>query len=99
MKSLRYIVPALLITFGSSAALQAGPGVEYFNRVDSVARSAKVTRTHTEQTTTAKCKLTEIVRVTTGPHGTPTHQVVSTSMDCSDCNDSSMACCAGKTKS
>ncbi len=99
MKNLRTIIPALLIAFAATALLQAGPGVEYFKRVDSVSASAKAARDTAAQTPASKCKITEVVRITPGPHGTPNSQVVSTNMDCSSCNDSSMACCAGKTKS
>jgi len=98
MKTLRYIVPALLVILGATISLQAGPGVEYFKRVDAVSASAKTARDTAAQTPAAKCKVTEVVQVTTGPHGVPTHQIVGTNMDCSSCNDSSMACCA-KAKS
>jgi hypothetical protein len=93
MKNLRYIVPALLFSLAATASLQAGPGADYFKRVETVSASAKAA-----QAPASQCKVTEIVRVTTGPHGIPTHQVVDSKMDCSSCNDSSMACCA-KTKS
>jgi hypothetical protein len=99
MKNLRYIIPVILVTLGATASLQAGPGADYFKRVDSVSASAKTARDTTAQNLESKCKVTEVVRVTTGPRGIPTHQVVSTNMDCSSCNDSSMACCAGKAKS
>jgi hypothetical protein len=100
MKNLRFIIPAaILISLGATASLQAGPGVDYFGRVDTVSQSAKAARDAAARTPTSECKITETVRVTTGPHGIPTHQVVSTNMDCSKCNDASMACCAGKAKS
>ena len=99
MKNLRIIIPALLIAFAATASLQAGPGVEYFKRIDSVSASAKTARDTAVQAPISKCKITEVVRITPGLHGTPTHQVVGTNMDCSTCNDSSMACCAAKAKS
>ena len=100
MKNFRSIIPvAIILSLGATASLQAGPGVEYFNRIDSVSKSAKTARDTVAQTPAAKCKVTEVVQVTPGPHGVPTHQVVSTNMDCSKCNDSSMACCAIKAKS
>lgn len=99
MKNLRTLFPALLIAFAATASLQAGPGVDYFRRVDSVSASAKAARDTAALLPVSKCKITEIVRITTGPHGTPTRQVVSTNMDCSSCNDSSMPCCAVKAKS
>ena len=99
MKNFRYILPAILITIGATASLQAGPGADYFKRVDSVSASAKTTRDTTAQNPASKCKVTEIVQVTTGPHGFPTHRIVGTNMDCSSCKDSSMACCASTAKS
>jgi len=100
MKNFRSILPVtILLVFGATASLQAGPGVDYFKRVDSVSASAKTTRDTTAQTPATKCKVTEVVRVTTGAHGIPTHQVVSTNMDCSNCQDSAMPCCASKAKS
>jgi hypothetical protein len=97
MKNLRSIIPvAIILALGATASLQAGPGVDYFKRVDAVSTSAKAARNTSTQAPAAKCKVTEIVQVTTGPHGVPTHQVVGTNMDCSKCNDSSMACCAVK---
>ena len=94
MKNLRYILPALILSLGAAASLQAGPSPDYFNRAEAVAASAKAA-----QVPTSKCKVTEVVRVTTSPHGTQPHKVVSTNMDCSSCKDSSMACCATKAKS
>jgi hypothetical protein len=99
MKNLRYILPAIFITFGATASLQAGPGADYFKRVDSVSSSAKTTRDTAALAPASKCKVTEVVQVTTGPHGVPTHQVVGTNMDCSSCKDIPMACCASKAKS
>ena len=99
MKTLRIIIPALLLTLGATLSLQAGPGVDYFKRVDSVSAATKTARDTAAQTPASKCKITEVVRVLPGPHDTPVHQVVSTNMDCSSCNDSSMTCCAGKAKS
>jgi len=84
---------------GASSSLHAGPGAEYFARIDSVSKSAAVARNNAIQTPTSKCKVTEVVQVTTGPHGTPVRQVTGSNMDCSSCNDSSMACCASKAKS
>jgi len=99
MKSLFTLIPvAILLTFGATASLQAGPGAEYFKCVNAVSTSAKTARDTAVQAPVSKCKVTEIVQVTTGPHGVPTHQVVGTNMDCSKCNDSSMACCAIKAK-
>jgi hypothetical protein len=100
MKNLRLILPVMiLVILGPSTSLRAGPGAEYFTRVDSVSKSAANARNNAAPAPTSKCKVTEVVQVTTGPHGTPVRQVVSTNMDCSSCNASSMACCACKAKS
>lgn len=99
MKTFLLISSVALAFFGASTSAFAGPGVDYFKRVDSVAASTKAARDIAAQGPESKCKVTEVVLVTTGPHGTPTRQVVSTKMDCSNCNDSSMSCCAGKAKS
>jgi len=99
MKSLFTLIPvAILLTFGATASLQAGPGAEYFQRVNAISRSSKIALDTAVPTPASKCKITEIVQVTTGPHGVPTHQVVGTAMDCFKCNDNSMACCAVKAK-
>ena len=99
MKNLRLILPVIaLIVLGTSPSLRAGPGAEYFTRVDSVSKSAATARNNALSAPTSKCKVTEVVQVTTGPHGTPIRQVVGSNMDCSSCNDTSMACCAGKAK-
>jgi hypothetical protein len=100
MKNLRLILPVItLVTLVASTSLRAGPGAEYFSRVDSVSKSAVAARNNTAQAPTSKCKVTEVILVTTGPHGTPIRQVVSSNMDCSSCNDSTMACCTGTAKS
>jgi hypothetical protein len=100
MKALLSIIPvAILLTFAATASLQAGPGAEYFKRVNAISTSAKTARDTAAVTPSSKCKVTEVVQVTTGPHGVPTHQVVGTNMDCSSCDNSSMACCAVKAKS
>ena len=99
MKSFLSIIPvALLLSFCATASLQAGPGAEYFKRVDAVSASAKTARDSAAVTPVSKCKVTEVVQVTTGPRGVSAHQVVTTNMDCTSCNDSSMACCAIKAK-
>jgi hypothetical protein len=100
MKNFCSLIPvAILLTLGATVSLQAGPGVDYFKRVDSVSASAKTARDTAVQAPVSKCKVTEVVQVTTGAHGISTHQVVSSNMDCSSCKDSSMACCAVKAKS
>jgi len=100
MKNLRLILPVIaLVILGASTSLRAGPGAEYFTRVDSVSKSTAAARSNATPAPASKCKVTEVVQVTTGPHGTPVRQVVSTNMDCSSCNDTSMACCAVKAKS
>jgi hypothetical protein len=98
MKKL-YLLISTLAIFGATSALRAGPGAEYFTRVDSVSKSSSTARNNAVQAPTSKCKVTEVVQVTTGPHGAPVRQVISTNMDCSQCKDSSMSCCAGKAKS
>ncbi|MFT3868695.1 MAG: hypothetical protein QM715_09360 [Nibricoccus sp.] len=99
MKSFRILLPLVALVALGSSSLSAGPGADYFTRVGAVARSAKAARDAAAQTPTSKCKVTEVVQVTTGPRGLPIRKVVSTNMDCSDCNDSSMSCCATKAKS
>lgn len=102
MKSLRLLLPVVALAALGTASLHAGPGADYFTRVGSVARSAAAARAAAESVkpaTTAKCKVTEVVQITTGPRGLPVRRVISTSMDCSACNDASMPCCAAKAKS
>jgi len=98
-KFLSAIPVALLLTFAATVSVQAGPGIDYFKRVSSVSASAKTARDAAAPASASKCKITEVVQVTPGAHGVPLHQVVSSKMDCSTCNDSSMACCAIKAKS
>lgn len=97
MKNLVLLSALALIALGGSTSLVAGPGADYFTRVESVSKSAVAARS--KEAPTSKCKVTEVVQVTTGPRGLPIRNVISTNMDCSNCKDSSMPCCASKAKS
>lgn len=97
MKNLHFLPLLALAVIGASTSLVAGPGVDYFKRVESVSKPAVAARN--DPAPTSKCKVTETIQVTTGPHGAPVRQVIGSAMDCSSCNDSSMSCCAAKAKS
>jgi hypothetical protein len=97
MKNLVLLSVFAVIALGANTSLVAGPGADYFKRVDSVSKSAVAARSNEDPT--SKCKVTEVVQITTGPRGMPVRTVVSTNMDCSNCKDLSMPCCASKAKS